>query len=50
MEMTYDQYIQNPMGTANAVMSNRNMYRELYMNKLAKIMVREMGKIAQHIQ
>lgn len=45
MEMTYDQYIQNPMGISNAVISNRNMYRELYMNKLDKIMVREMGKI-----
>lgn len=45
MEMTYDQYIQNPMGIANAVISNRNMYRELYMNKLDKILVREMGKI-----
>ena len=45
MEMTYDQYIQNPMGVANAVISNRNMYRELYMNKLDKILVREMGKI-----
>lgn len=43
--MTYDQYIQNPMGVANAVISNRNMYRELYMNKLNKILVREMGKI-----
>ena len=45
MEMTYDQYIQNPMGVANAVISNRNMYRELYMAKLDKILVREMGKI-----
>ena len=45
MEMTYDQYIQNPMGIANAVISNRNMYRELYMGKLDKILVREMGKI-----
>ena len=45
MEMTYDQYIQNPMGIANAVISNRNMYRDLYMNKLDKILVREMGKI-----
>ena len=45
MEMTYDQYIQNPMGIANAVFSNRNMYRELYTNKLDKILVREMGKI-----
>lgn len=45
MEMTYDQYIQNPMGVANAVISNRNMYRSLYMTKLDKILVREMGKI-----
>lgn len=45
MEMTYDQYIQNPMGVANAVISNRNMYRELYMSKLDKILVREMGKL-----
>lgn len=45
MEMTYDQYIQNPMGIANAVISNRNMYRELYMNKLDKILVRELGHI-----
>ena len=45
MDMTFDQYIQNPMGVANAVISNRNMYRELYMNKLDKILVREMGKI-----
>ena len=45
MKMTYDQYIQNPMGVANAVFSNRDMYRELYMNKLDKILVREMGHI-----
>lgn len=45
MKMTYDQYIQNPMGIANAVFSNRDMYRELYMNKLDKLLVREMGKI-----
>lgn len=45
MEMTYDQYIQNPMGIANAVFSNRDMYRNLYMSKLDKLLVREMGKI-----
>lgn len=45
MDMTYEQYIQNPMGISNAVFSNRNMYRDLYMRKLEKIMVREMGKI-----
>ena len=45
MEMSYDQYIQNPMGVSNAVISNRNMYRSLYMTKLDKLLVREMGKI-----
>lgn len=45
MEMTFDDYIQNPMGKENAVISNRNMYRELYKSKLDKILVREAGKI-----
>ena len=45
MEMTFRQYIQNPMGIANAVISNREMYRQLYTGKLDKIMVREMGHI-----
>ena len=45
MEMTYDQYIQNPMGIANAVISNRGVYRELYRVRLDKILVRELGKI-----
>ena len=45
MEMTFDQYIQNPMGIANSVMSNREMYRSMYSMKLDAIMVREMGKI-----
>ena len=39
MEMTFDQYIQNPMGVANSVMSNREMYRNMYMMKLDSIMV-----------
>ena len=45
MEMTFDQYIQNPMGIANSVMSNREMYRNMNMMKLDAIMVRETGKI-----
>lgn len=45
MEMTFDQYIQNPMGIANAVFSNRDMYRRLYAQKLNKILVRELGHI-----
>ena len=43
--MTYNDYIQNPMGRENAVYSARYMYRDLYTEKLDKIMVRENGKI-----
>lgn len=49
MDMTFDQYIQNPMGVKNAVFSNREMYRELYTNKLNKILVREAGKIEYYL-
>jgi len=45
MKMTFDQYIANPMGIKNAVYSNREMYRNLYSEKLDKIIVREVGKI-----
>ena len=45
MEMTFHDYIQNPMGRENAVISNRVMYRNLYQEKLDKILVREAGKI-----
>lgn len=43
--MTFDEYIQNPMGEKNAVISNRTMYRNFYQEKLDKIMVREHGKL-----
>lgn len=46
MDMTFDQYIQNPMGKENAVISNRTMYRNLYQEKLDKILVREAGNIS----
>lgn len=45
MEMTYDQYIVNPMGIKNAVFSNREMYRQLYTEKLDKILLRELGRV-----
>ena len=45
MEMTFHDYIQNTMGRENAVISNRVMYRNLYQEKLDKILVREAGKI-----
>lgn len=45
MKMTFDQYIANPMGIKNAVYSNRELYRNLYIEKLDKILVREVGNI-----
>lgn len=43
--MRFDDYISNPMGRKNAVMSNREMYRNMYAEKLDKILIRENGKI-----
>lgn len=45
MRMSFNQYIQNPMGIANSVISNREMYRLLYTKKLDKIMIREAGRL-----
>lgn len=47
--MTFDQYIQNPMGVKNAVFSGREMYRTLYIEKLNKLLVREGGKIEYYL-
>ena len=45
METTFDQYINNPQGMKNAVISHREMYRAMYSAKLDAIYVRENGKI-----
>lgn len=45
MRMTFNQYIQNPMGIANSVISNREMYRKLYNEKFDKIILRETGRL-----
>lgn len=45
MNMTFDEYIANPMGQKNAVFSNREMFRTMYKNKLDIILVRETGKV-----
>lgn len=45
MEMTLDEYINNPMGRKNAVISNREMYRAMYAEKLDKLYLRENGNI-----
>jgi len=43
--MTFQEYINNPLGKANSVISHREMYRNMYTEKLNKIMVRENGKV-----
>lgn len=43
--MTFDQYIQNPMGIKNAVFSGRDMYRKMYTEKWNDIKLRENGSI-----
>lgn len=43
--MTFDEYIKNPMGTKSSVMSNRQMYRDMYTEKWGAITVRENGII-----
>lgn len=43
--MTFEQYIQNPLGKNNAVFGSRDMYKNLYTEKLNKLLVREVGKV-----
>lgn len=43
--MTFEQYINNPMGVKNAVISNREIIKASYIAKLDKLMVRENGKV-----
>lgn len=47
--MTFDSYIKNPMGDKNAVMTQREMFRQLYREKLDTILVREANKIDYRI-
>lgn len=45
MNITFDQYIANPMGVKNAVFSNKEMFRTMYKQKLDVLLVREVGKV-----
>ena len=44
-KITFDEYINNPMGKENTVFSHRDMYANLYKEKLDKILVRENAHI-----
>lgn len=41
--MTFQQYIDNPLGKKSAVFSQRDMYRELYTKKYGAVLLRENG-------
>ena len=45
MEMSFQQYIDNPMGKRNAVFSQRELFKNLYTEKFDKVFLREAGKI-----
>lgn len=45
MEMTFQQYIDNPLGKKNAVFSQRDLFRSLYTDKFDKVLLREAGSI-----
>ena len=42
--MNFDKYIDNPSG-GSSVVTNRNMYKEMYKQKFNTVLVREQGKI-----
>lgn len=45
MEMTFKQYIDNPLGKNNAVFSQRQLFKDLYTAKYNAVLLREAGKI-----
>lgn len=49
MKITYTQYINNPLGEKNSVITNRGMYQKLYRDKLDKILLREGGKVIYNL-
>lgn len=44
--MTFQQYIDNPLGKKSAVFSQRDMYKDLYTKKYGAILLRENGTFA----
>ena len=48
MQMTFHQYITNPLGKKAAVFSQRDMYNKLYTDKYGAILLRENGTFETH--
>ena len=42
--MSFQQYIDHPMGKRNAVFSQRDLFKQLYTEKFDKVFLREAGK------
>lgn len=49
MEMTFHQYINNPLGKKAAVFSQRDMYNKLYTDKYGAVLLRENGTFETHL-
>lgn len=49
MNITFSQYINNPLGEKNSVITNRGMYQKMYRDKLDKILLREGGKVKYNL-
>lgn len=45
MKMSFQQYIDNPMGKRNAVFSKKDLFKQLYTEKFDNVFLREAGKI-----
>lgn len=45
MEMTFQQYIDNPLGRKNAAFSQRDAFKRMFTEKFDKVLLREAGKI-----
>jgi len=47
--MTFQDYIDNPMGKKNAVFSGREMYKAMYTQKFGEVNLREAGKLTYQL-
>lgn len=45
IDLSFDKYIDNPAGKGSAVISNRQMFKDMYRNKFNALLVKEQGTI-----
>lgn len=49
MDITFDDYIKNPMGKGAANNANKDMYKQFYSSELDKLLLKEGGKISYNL-